>query len=297
MTEQTQNLSLNNVSDNTCQRRRADRGDEDLFREEFRQAKAYFKKLDNKKKSNFNAVSYFGRLFNDSFISYDDKCESIIDRVNDFNKKGNDSVDSKKMEEVSFQKVNVHKINSDSNFEFKRSMLDLDKGYLKVILGNLLLFVPLDNLSNQYGYDYILNLYRQAINIKDISSNIVEKASFLKEGESSELIIKLKPEFLGELSLEITMHDGKLGISILASEEVKKIIENEIGKLKDDLLDANLNVDKLVILSHDDQRKHGGNYRHFKHFLGEDKEDYHDIRDNIWFLPYNDGDSVVNYIV
>lgn len=291
MTEEANNIILNPVNDTNKNKSQPRIVDEELFKEEFGLAKKYFEKQElRKKEKELNILPYFNYFLNNN-NDYDQ--ENIIDSM-DSNKADNNIL--YKTDKMQAEKNNSYKINKDTNgSQLSKSFEKLEKGFLRVNLANNLFLIPINSLHSQFGYDYILNLFKQAVNIQDIANSIVDKAKLVKEGNILEFDIELKPDFIGDIKLKLTMIDGKLGITILASEELKKIIENSLDILKKNLINSNLVVDNLVILSQNEQGGQKNNYKYFKNFYGPIDDNKNEESVEKEFLGYSQN-SVINYI-
>lgn len=93
---------------------------------------------------------------------------------------------------------------------------------------------------------------RQAVSDPyDVAGQIVERASLIKQPfqtDSSEMVIKLKPEHLGELTLRIAVENGQVSASFHSNNaEVRGIIENSLAQLKQDMSSQGLKVDNVGV--------------------------------------------------
>lgn len=85
---------------------------------------------------------------------------------------------------------------------------------------------------------------------------MIKQASLLKEGESTNLVIKLKPYTLGEMQISLEMKDGQLkGLIELENIEAKKIVEENLKMLQGDLKNSIIEVEQMS-----PQLKDGGEY-------------------------------------
>jgi len=68
----------------------------------------------------------------------------------------------------------------------------------------------------------------------EIISQVVEKAKVILDGEKSEMVMSLKPDSLGKLSLKIVTEHGMVTAKFIAeSQQVKQILEANMQILKD----------------------------------------------------------------
>lgn len=83
---------------------------------------------------------------------------------------------------------------------------------------------------------------------KDIISQIVKKASVNIKENKSEMVIQLKPEALGKIKIKLSVSDGELaGKVIVESNEVKKIIQNNMNDLSQALKENGIELGSLNI--------------------------------------------------
>ncbi|QJW49270.1 flagellar hook-length control protein FliK [bacterium BFN5] len=81
-----------------------------------------------------------------------------------------------------------------------------------------------------------------------ITSQIVEQAQVLKNNQETQMIIKLKPEHLGELTLKVTVDSGVVSASFHSdSAEVRSVIESSLVQLKQEMSNQGLKVDNVGV--------------------------------------------------
>jgi len=137
---------------------------------------------------------------------------------------------------------------------------------------------------------------------EDFARNLVVKVSDeLRahiEGKSSEVRVMMKPESLGELSLRVTMENGKLAATMDVSQSaVRNALEAQLPQLREALASHGIDIQRFDIIStgetHSQQSKGGQpSHKHTrskKHGLSEVEENIDATR----FLGYN----TVEYIV
>jgi flagellar hook-length control protein FliK len=67
-----------------------------------------------------------------------------------------------------------------------------------------------------------------------------------------ELEVKLMPESLGKLTIKVTMEEGKLSANIeVKNTEVRQIIETNLVKMRDELNQNGINLEKINIFLSD----------------------------------------------
>lgn len=82
-----------------------------------------------------------------------------------------------------------------------------------------------------------------------VKMQIVEQAVLInRSAQESEMIIRLKPDHLGELALKVTVNNGVVNASFHSNNaEVRGILENSIQQLKQDLANVGFKVDNVSI--------------------------------------------------
>lgn len=83
------------------------------------------------------------------------------------------------------------------------------------------------------------------VSLDDMLNLILDKAKVLKNSEKTELILKLKPEDLGNIIVSITKQEGVINISIYAKESTRDLIEQNMGELEANL--KNMNIGGLQV--------------------------------------------------
>src|SRR5262249_50081807 len=83
----------------------------------------------------------------------------------------------------------------------------------------------------------------------DVISQLVEKISLISRKNDSELVISLKPEFLGRVSLHASVVDKTLVATLIAeSPHVKALLESQLPVLQHSLREQGLPLAKVVVL-------------------------------------------------
>ncbi|MFW5799366.1 MAG: flagellar hook-length control protein FliK [Spirochaetota bacterium] len=86
------------------------------------------------------------------------------------------------------------------------------------------------------------------VNSKDIMTQLVRKAAINLKNDKSEIVIQLKPESLGKVKMKLSVSEGEItGKIIVESNEVKKIIQNNMNELIKSLEESGLSLDTLDI--------------------------------------------------
>lgn len=89
---------------------------------------------------------------------------------------------------------------------------------------------------------------RTIVDPKEIMSQLIKKASVSLRDNKSEIVIQLKPESLGKLKLKLTVSEGEVsGKIIVESNEVKKILQNDLTNLNNALEENGLLLNSMDI--------------------------------------------------
>ncbi len=85
-------------------------------------------------------------------------------------------------------------------------------------------------------------------NREELFSQIVEHAKVMVSSGGSEMEVNLKPEHLGKLQLKVTIENEVVTAKFVAeSQQVKEIIESNLGQLKRNLQDNGMQVDAIMV--------------------------------------------------
>ena len=81
-----------------------------------------------------------------------------------------------------------------------------------------------------------------------VASQIVDQARLISGQKNTEMIIQLKPEHLGELTLKVTVESGVVSASFHSNNnEVRNIIEASLPQLKQELSNQGLKIDNVDV--------------------------------------------------
>lgn len=87
-----------------------------------------------------------------------------------------------------------------------------------------------------------------------VASQIVEHAKLISRPQNTEMIIKLKPEHLGELTFKIAVEQGTLTATFHSTNpEVRSIIETSLPQLKQELGNQGIKLDNVGVFAGMDQ--------------------------------------------
>lgn len=101
--------------------------------------------------------------------------------------------------------------------------------------------LPLQTVPKPMNIQQFIDKFRQ----------ILEKSHFAKQPNGNTLLIKLYPEHLGSLRIELMQKDGAVTARILASAQtVKDLIDSSLSSLKQAFIQQNIAIDKLEVVFH-----------------------------------------------
>ena len=79
---------------------------------------------------------------------------------------------------------------------------------------------------------------------------ISDEVKLQVEGKSSEVRVTMKPESMGELSLRVTMHEGKLVAQMDVSQlAVKNALEAQLPQMREALASQGIDIHRFDIVS------------------------------------------------
>jgi len=83
----------------------------------------------------------------------------------------------------------------------------------------------------------------------NVISQLVDKVHLISRNNDSELVISLKPEFLGRINLRASMDDKELVATLIAeSPHVRNLLESQLPVLQHALQEQGLPLAKVVVL-------------------------------------------------
>lgn len=87
-----------------------------------------------------------------------------------------------------------------------------------------------------------------SVNKEQLFSQIVEQAKVMVNNGGSEMEVNLKPEHLGRLQLKVTIENEVVTAKFVAeSQQVKEIIESNLGQLRRSLQENGIQVDTIMV--------------------------------------------------
>ena len=92
----------------------------------------------------------------------------------------------------------------------------------------------------------------QAARQENITTQIVEHAKMIRNAENTEMVIQLKPEHLGELTLRVSATaNGSVNVTFHSENaHVRAMIENTLVQLKQELSNQGLKVENVQVSAH-----------------------------------------------
>ena len=92
----------------------------------------------------------------------------------------------------------------------------------------------------------------QAAREADMPAQIVQQARLIRSAENTEMVINLKPEHLGQLTLRVSVsQNGAVNASFYSDNaQVRAVIENSLVQLRQELNDQGLKVDNVQVSSY-----------------------------------------------
>jgi flagellar hook-length control protein FliK len=108
------------------------------------------------------------------------------------------------------------------------------------------------------------------VNKEEVLKQIVDKASVTLSGDKAEMVMKLKPESLGNVSLKIVTERGMVTAQIVAeNQKVKEVIEANLNMLKDSLEKQGMTVQQFSVSVGQDSFHRGFNQNAFLNNSGQ----------------------------
>ena len=137
----------------------------------------------------------------------------------------------------------------------------------------------------------------------EIPKQIIDQVRLIKTTEDTQMVIRLKPEHLGELVLKVSVAGGAVSTSFHSDNaEVRAIIENSLVQLKQEMQAQGLKVDNVGVYAGLGEFLSGGqsgqaqqqNARQFKH-RSIDLADFEEDIAGITTLESDSGEDGIDY--
>ncbi|MEW5692655.1 MAG: flagellar hook-length control protein FliK [Candidatus Hydrogenedentota bacterium] len=150
---------------------------------------------------------------------------------------------------VRFQKANIAQ--TDKPVDIDLSIKNIKNNSNDNMLSN---FSSKNDKSNMNNANQTRNLTQnntnQTLNTKQIMDQIIQQARVVLKDEVSSMSLKLKPEFLGRLELQLELKDSKLTAKIyIENNLVMNAIKDELDELKKTLKEMNIDVENFELMA------------------------------------------------
>ena len=110
---------------------------------------------------------------------------------------------------------------------------------------------------------------RTPVQAKEIINQVLEKAKVILTGDKSEMVMDLKPDSLGKLSLKVVTENGIVMAKFVAeSQQVKQVLETNMQLLKDSLEKQGMNVQGFSVSVRQDSQQRGYDRQNGQGFSG-----------------------------
>ncbi len=104
----------------------------------------------------------------------------------------------------------------------------------------------------------------------ELSEMLTERMQLSKNGDETNIRIKLSPENLGQLDIRLTTSDGKVTAHILtATSGAKELIESQLHQLRHTLVQQGIQLDKVEVVQHQ-----GSQHSFMQDGRGEQKQQF-----------------------
>ncbi len=106
----------------------------------------------------------------------------------------------------------------------------------------------------------VTNTVSAPANAKEILGQIIEKAQIIMTPDKSEMVMELKPDSLGKISLKLVTENGIVMAKFVAeNQQVKEVLETNMQLLKDSLQQQGLDVQGFSVSVGQDSNRSGRN--------------------------------------
>lgn len=97
---------------------------------------------------------------------------------------------------------------------------------------------------------------RTPVQAREIINQVLEKAKVILAGDKSEMVMDLKPDSLGKLSLKVVTEHGMIMAKFVAeNQQVKQVLETNMQLLKDSLEKQGMNVQGFSVSVRQDSQQ------------------------------------------
>lgn len=103
---------------------------------------------------------------------------------------------------------------------------------------------------------------RTPADAKEIINQVIEKAKVILTPDKSEMIMDLKPDSLGKISLKVATENGMIMAKFVAeNQQVKQVLESNMQLLKDSLEKQGMNVQGFSVSVRQDSNRPAENWK------------------------------------
>lgn len=105
-----------------------------------------------------------------------------------------------------------------------------------------------NQLNNQGHVSKTSNAIAQPVKTADVINQVIEQAKVTLGHDKSEMVIDLKPDHLGKLSLKVVTEQGIVAAKFMAeNQQVKEILESNMQLLKDSLQKQGISIEGVSV--------------------------------------------------
>ncbi len=108
---------------------------------------------------------------------------------------------------------------------------------------------------------------RQTVPAREILGQIIEKAGVVISQDRSEMLIELKPESLGRISLKVVTENGIVMAKFVAeNQHVQQVLETNMQMLKDSMQRQGINIQNISVSVRQEGNQSSAERSHYENF-------------------------------
>ena len=135
----------------------------------------------------------------------------------------------------------LDKAEKDSNKSIKIEFTDKNNNIIETNDKSIMKNEKIDDIN-------IVTKQSKSLEPQNLMKQILEKAKVTLSSEKSEIVIKLKPESLGKLTMSVVTEEGMLKAKFVAeTQKIKETIESNLEDLKQNLKERGLSLDSVEV--------------------------------------------------
>ncbi|MGM0445249.1 MAG: flagellar hook-length control protein FliK [Bacillota bacterium] len=167
--------------------------------------------------------------------------------------------DNKLMEKITFNNLEIkYEDNNKSNYKKINTLKFLNDDSKNNLKDNLTNYKSIDLTANKGSNQSVSNKFNQLIQENNVFKQIDDKLNMKSLTNKNQIEIKLEPEVLGKMKIELSVKSNKLvGKIIVENTNIQNFLENNMQELKNNLISKGLEVDQFSIES--DSKNFSGN--------------------------------------